>query len=40
MIYVVVGDAATQRARVAALGYGDPVILDVHGDPVADRRGG
>ena len=33
MIYVVVGDAATQRSRVAALGYGEPVLLDIHGRP-------
>jgi len=40
MVYVVVGDAATQRARVAALGYGEPVILDVHGGAVGARVGG
>jgi zinc protease len=40
MVYVVVGDAATQRERLAALGYGDPVILDVHGNAVDDRVGG
>ena len=31
MIYVVVGDARTQRDRVADLGYGAPVQLDLHG---------
>ena len=31
MIYVVVGDAATQLARVAELGYGEPVLLDIYG---------
>jgi zinc protease len=34
MIYVVVGDAATQRERLSALGYGQPVLLDIHGRPV------
>ena len=34
MIYVVVGDGATQRARVAQLGYGPPLALDVHGRPI------
>ena len=33
MIYLVVGDAATQLARVAELGYGDPVLLDIYGRP-------
>ena len=31
MIYVVVGDAETQRARLAELGYGEPVLLDIYG---------
>ena len=34
MIYVVVGDAATQLPRVAELGYGAPVRLDLYGRPV------
>ena len=29
MIYVVVGDAATQAERLKALGYGDPVMVNV-----------
>lgn len=28
MIYVIVGDAATQAPRLTALGYGDPVIIN------------
>jgi zinc protease len=35
MIYVVVGDAATQLERMAELGYGDPVLLDVDGFPAS-----
>jgi len=31
MVYVVVGDGATQRERIKSLGYGDPVLLDIHG---------
>ena len=31
MIYVVVGDAATQLGRVAELGYGEPTMLDITG---------
>lgn len=34
MVYVVVGDGVTQRARVGQLGYGVPVLLDVDGKPV------
>lgn len=34
MFYLVVGDGATQRARVGELGYGSPVELDIHGNPV------
>ena len=30
-IYLVVGDAETQLGRVAELGYGEPVVLDVYG---------
>jgi zinc protease len=32
MIYLVVGDGATQRERLEQLGYGSPVMLDVHGN--------
>ena len=31
MIYVVVGDAKTQLQRMADLGYGQAIVLDVHG---------
>ncbi len=31
MIYLVVGDAQTQLHRIAELGYGEPVLLDIHG---------
>jgi zinc protease len=31
MIYVVVGDAATQLGRMAELGYGQPISLDITG---------
>ena len=31
MIYIVVGDADTQLGRVAELGYGEPVVLDIYG---------
>jgi zinc protease len=34
MIYLVVGDAATQLERIKALGYGEPVVLDIYGNPV------
>jgi len=34
MIYLVVGDAATQMAPLRALGLGNPVQLDVNGNPV------
>jgi zinc protease len=34
MIYVVVGDAATQMASLRGLGLGDPVQLDVNGNRV------
>ena len=33
MIYVVVGDAKTQRDRLVAFGYGEPRVLDRHGHP-------
>jgi zinc protease len=34
MIYLVVGDAATQLAPLAGVGFGPPVRLDVDGNPV------
>jgi zinc protease len=34
MIYLVVGDAATQMAPLRTLGLGEPVQLDVNGNPV------
>jgi zinc protease len=34
MVYVVVGDGATQLARIRGLGYGDPILLDIDGKPV------
>ena len=33
MIFVVVGDAATQIERLAGLGFGDPIQLDRSGNP-------
>ncbi|MFW8589672.1 M16 family metallopeptidase [Glaciecola sp. 2405UD65-10] len=33
MIYLVVGDAQTQLARMKRFGYGDPVVLDIEGNP-------
>jgi zinc protease len=36
MAYVVVGDGATQRSRLAGLGYGEPVLRAVHGAPLPD----
>ena len=33
MIYLVAGDADTQLGRVAELGYGEPVVLDIYGRP-------
>ncbi len=33
MVYVVVGDGETQLGRIKELGYGDPILLDVHGHP-------
>ncbi len=35
MIYVVVGDAATQLEQLKELGLGDPVLLDADGNPVS-----
>lgn len=34
MIYLVVGDAATQLPALRGLGLGEPILLDVHGSPV------
>ncbi|WP_417446473.1 M16 family metallopeptidase [Kangiella sp.] len=34
MIYVIVGDAATQLERVKEFGYGDPIMLDRKGNPL------
>ena len=34
MIYLVVGDAATQLAPLAQAGLGSPILLDVDGNPV------
>ena len=34
MVYLVVGDAETQLQPLAALGLGDPVLLDKNGSPV------
>lgn len=34
MIWLIVGDAETQAPRLAPLGLGEPVFLDVNGDPV------
>lgn len=35
MIYLVVGDGATQLEEVRKLGMRDPIILDINGDPVS-----
>ncbi|MCW9027851.1 MAG: insulinase family protein [Kangiella sp.] len=34
MIYVIIGDAATQLERVKEFGYGDPIMLDRKGNPL------
>ncbi len=34
MIYLVVGDAATQLEGMKSLGFGDPILLDANGIPV------
>ena len=34
MIYLVVGDAKTQLGRIKELGYGEPILLDIHGDVI------
>ena len=36
MIYVVVGDAATQLERLTELGYENPIMLDSNGKRIAD----
>ena len=35
MVYVIVGDAASQRARIAESGFGEPILLDVLGRPLS-----
>jgi len=37
MIWLVVGDAATQKDRLAALGLGEPVMLDREGSVIGVR---
>lgn len=34
MIYLIVGDGASQLEEVRKLGMGDPIILDINGDPI------
>jgi zinc protease len=34
MIYLVVGDAATQLNGMKSLGFGNPVLLDKEGNPL------
>ena len=34
MIYLVVGDAATQLEGMKSLGFGDPILLDADGNPI------
>ena len=34
MVYLVVGDAATQLDGMKSLGFGDAILLDVNGNPV------
>ena len=34
MIYLIVGDAETQLARISELGLGEPVLLDKDGNKV------
>lgn len=34
MLYLVVGDGATQLEEVRKLGMGDPIVLDINGDPI------
>jgi zinc protease len=35
MVYLVVGDAATQLARLRQLGLGEPILLDRQGNRVS-----
>ncbi len=37
MVYLVVGDAATQLPRLRRMGLGEPILLDTDGNPVSDR---
>jgi zinc protease len=34
MVWLVVGDAATQLERLSALGFGEPILLNRDGDVV------
>ena len=34
MIYLVVGDAATQLEGMKSLGFGNPILLDSNGVPI------
>lgn len=34
MIYLIVGDAATQLSQIPQLGYGKPVLLNIYGDRI------
>jgi len=38
MVFVIVGDAATQMSRLEALGYGAPILLDRNGRPTGGGR--
>ncbi|MEP1032594.1 pitrilysin family protein [Ekhidna sp.] len=35
MIYLIVGDGDTQLEEVRKLGMGDPIVLDINGDPIS-----
>ena len=37
MIILVVGDAEVVRAGLAELGYGEPIELDIDGNPISDN---
>ncbi len=37
MIYLVVGDAKTQLGRLRRLGLGEPILLDLQGNPVSGK---
>ena len=37
MIYMVVGDGETQLKRIVDLGYGEPIHLDIQGNPLQRR---